>query len=153
MSDERTIHYVDALISALGREADQSKERFAKLTRVPRVVPDDCRALWHETAFAFIFGQYGAALITCCAFVERLLSRSIEEFEKTKETPSRTVPIDIGPLINRARNIGLITKEEQKELDGFRKYVRNVIAHGNTKELADSMYKVLGVQTGYCTRW
>jgi hypothetical protein len=142
MSIENTIHFVDAILQSLTREADEAKKRFELLPRMPKVMPPECRAVWRDAAFSFVFGRDYAALCVCGAFVECLLEKAIPAFQTLHGQPSSSLPEALYELINLAREINLVTPNEAEILQDFRKLVRNRFAHGSVDAVADSLRKV-----------
>ncbi|HEY1986535.1 MAG TPA: hypothetical protein VGG85_14060 [Terracidiphilus sp.] len=134
---EDTIHFVDAILRSLEKESAKAKKRFELLTRMPRELPEECKSIWHDMAFCFIFNQDFAALCLCGAFVESFLATTIPHFEKKNRQPQRALPSNLYGLIERAKRIGLISESEREIMQDFRKFIRNLYAHGDTKAAAD----------------
>jgi hypothetical protein len=141
-SKENTIHFVDAILASLERESGKAKKRFAMLPRMPRALPEECKSIWHNVAFCFIFSQDFAALCVCGAFVESFLATTIPHFQKKSHQPQQALPQDLHGLIERAAKIGLISEEEREILQDFRKFIRNLYAHGDTKTAADLQFSI-----------
>jgi hypothetical protein len=142
MSSEKRIHFVDAILNALVREADDAKQRFELLPRMPRSIPAECRTIWHDAAFSFIFGHYYGALSVCCAFVECLLAKTIPTFQASAGESQPSLPENLYGLINLAEKIGLVPTEEAAILQDLRQIIRNRFAHGDVDAVADSLMKL-----------
>ena len=139
---QQSIHYVDAILQALVRDAEGAKQRFGMLSRMPRATPRECKTLWAEVAFCFIFDQRFAALCVCGAFVECFLEMAILDFEKKSGRLKGALPEDLAGLIKRAHITGLISEDDARNLQDFRKFIRNLAAHGDSRPMADLMFSI-----------
>jgi hypothetical protein len=142
MVESGKIHVVDAFVQSLARDPSEAKRRCALLWRMPRCMPEECRFVWQQAAFSFIFEHDFGAIAVCGAFVECFLRAAIPVFEAARGQPPATLPDSLDRLINRAKSLGLITKQEANALHSFRQFVRNPHVHGNVHGIADSLMRM-----------
>jgi len=142
MEDQPRIHYVDALLQSLIRDADSAKERWALVPKHFKSAPPECRTLWTEVIFCFTFGQLFAALAVCGAFVEYFLERAIPAFcMRTGKNPV-AIPDKLHDQIKLAASIDLISQDEGKLLQDFRKLIRNRFDHADIVAIANSLASI-----------
>lgn len=97
--------------------------------------------LHEEMRQAYLQGLDHAAIVVACSLLEYAIKSSLyyEEFVKAGHKFSQGKWDEIeakefGEVINWAKRSGLISKEEHKRLESFRKAVRNFYMHGSTPD-------------------
>ncbi len=92
------------------------------------------RANYEETRRALALGLFGVAMVSFGALVEQLLEEGIilnGEKKNNKELPQKIHNMELWDVIERANKEGIIEKDDYKNLDSFRKNIRNPYGHGN----------------------
>lgn len=105
--------------------------------------------LRHEVALCITFGLHQAAINLTNHLLESLLKEALithhslpvlrksggdvvnSFIEGTEEARSKYGGANLGKTLSAAKRVGLITKDQWKELDEFRKHVRNPYSHAD----------------------
>lgn len=131
----------EALLKAQLKDKDAVDARASRLTRTPKCMPAVCKPMWHEAGYCYMFGQNFAALCVTSAFVECLLRKALTFVEKRDGLPTANLRTFYA-VIEHAEKTGVISPEDARFLQDFRKFVRNLVAHGNIDQVADSLLRV-----------
>ena len=140
------------------------KERIGFMEKYYRAVRDafqnhydwpDLDTLRHEISLCIMLGLFQAAITLTNHFLESLLKYALIAKESENNLPEEADvkgrlidslveqyaepikkydPAKLGNNINRACTLGLITKEQKKQLGEFRKYFRNAYSHADKGE-------------------
>jgi len=124
--------------------------------------------LRHEISLCIMLGLFQAAITLTNHFMESLLKNALIAKESEGETPDDTDVKgqvidslvshfaeairkydneDLGNNINRACSLGLITKEQKKQLHAFREQFRNAYSHSDkSKTFGDLTVPMKGIR-------
>ncbi len=102
------------------------------------------KLLWEYSAQAiqlYINGNFGAVILWCASMFELILADQL--ISKGKISKKKVSELNLGEKTRLCRKFGMITAEDEKNIDGLRKF-RNDIIHVNTGKLAKMAKKSYG---------
>lgn len=132
--------YIDRLFEARKQKAPEIIKQFPP---PPEIALPPITSLYTEIRECILFGLNGAAITLSAILVEFALKHAIIDHktgitEYSKEEWDRLENIELGPVIKEAFELKVISEESRKELNKFRKDVRNLYLHYNIKKITSS---------------
>ncbi len=132
--------FIDELFAA---RKEKALLTISKLPEPPQIAVPPINSLYDEIRECILFGLNGAAITLSAILVEFALKHAIIDHktgitEYSKEEWDRLENIELGPVIKEAFESKVISEESRKELDKFRKDVRNLYLHYNIKKITSS---------------
>ena len=149
MENRQTDHPVAQLLRGLTENIESATIRWELVPKHFALAPPQCQKLWAEVTFCFVFGQYFAALAVCGAFVEYFLETAIPAFCKRNGRAPVSVPDKFYAQIKLAREVGLISQQQEQMLQDFRQIVRNRFDHADMTAVANSLMSIRSVGEAY----
>jgi len=102
------------------------------------------KLLWEYSAQAiqlYINGNFGAVILCCASMFELILADQL--INRGKISEKKVSKFNLEEKTRICRKLGIITAEDEKNIDGLRKF-RNDIIHVNTGKLAEMAKKSYG---------